>query len=384
MHTNINQKDGLFSLLNSLDAMTNKRAFLALAIAALIGLVSISVVGYLFTEYGYWNSIFAKVLGIITALVFLAGISAGGFLLMDQTRGNEIRSISDAYLMAIFTLPRLLGLILTQALIFLGLIISITLLLFVCKIPGIGPALYTFVFPIASALSGIIVAGLAYVFTSLALPCLWTGCTYREVLARLWEITKQRLVLVILMLMILVFLTGFVSFVISGIAIGGMGIVGGLSASILDISFSSINALANMFNGNYGGGYLASGLFGVSLMFAAIAALTVMVYLKGLCHIYLKASDGLEFSAAEIALAARAEELKKRAREAQKLAKESLEKTREAANKASNKANEVNTATELDAEPVVEVSKQKLECSACKEPIAKDDMFCEHCGFKQE
>lgn len=374
------QQGGASSLLDSLDAMTNKRAFLALAIAAIAGLVTLSLSGFLFTQFETWSSVLGGFLSLVAMLIIWTGISAGGFLLMDQARGLEVRSVGEAYLIALFTLPKLIGLVLTQLLIFAVLLIAVALLLFVCKIPGLGPVLYTVVLPLTAAISGLAIASLFYVFTSLALPSLWVGCTYREVLARLWAITKHRLVMVILLLVLLIFLTGFVSAVIGSVIFGGMAMVGAMSAAILDFSFSDISDALQILSGHFGEGYFAGGMLGASLLFAAAMTLSVLVYLKGLCHIYLQAADGLDFSEAERALAERTNQIKQRAQETQRRARESIDKTREAESSFANSRQDIPVSASGIA-PVNE-PKQNLACPACHAAIAADDVFCEHCGHK--
>lgn len=374
------QQGGASSLLDSLDAMTNKRAFLALVIAAVAGLITMSLAGFLFTQYETWSSILGVGLSLVAMLIIFTGISASGFLLMDQASGSEVRGIGEAYLIALFTLPKLIGLILTQLLIFVVLLIAIALLLVVCKIPGLGSVLYMVVFPVTAAISGLVMAGLFYVFTSLSLPSLWVGCTYREVLARLWAITKNRLVMVILLLVLLIFLTGFVSAVIGGVTFGGMALVGAMSAAILDFSISNISDVLQILSGNFGEGYFAGGMLGASLLFAAAMTLPMLVYLKGLCHIYLQAADGLDFSEAERAIAERADQIKQRAQEAQRRARESIDKTREAAKSSANITQ--NAALSAIGDTALNVQNQNLTCPACHTVITADGVFCEHCGNK--
>lgn len=381
MQLSSKQQSGAASLLDSLDAMTNKRAFLALGIAAVAALISMSLAGFLFSQFETWSTILGGLMSIVAILIAWTGISAAGFLLMDQTRGLALRSVSEAYLIALFTLPKLIGLILTQMLIFLVLIIAVGLLLVVCKIPGIGPVLYTVVFPVTAAVSGLVIAGLFYVFTSLSLPSLWVGCTYREVLARLWAITRQRLVMVILLLVLLVFLTGFVSAVVGGVTFGGIALVSAMSAAILDLSLEDdISSLFQILSGNFGDGYYASAMLGGALLLATAMTLPLLVYLKGLCHIYLQAADGLDFSEAERVLTERADQIKQRAQEAQQRARESIEKTREAA---TSSASTTQNAPAPASEPIaVNESNQEIACPKCNATVTADDLFCEHCGHK--
>jgi ElaB/YqjD/DUF883 family membrane-anchored ribosome-binding protein len=380
MQLSSKQQGGASSLLDSLDAMTNKRAFLALVISAIAGLITMSLAGFLFSQFETWSSILGGFLSLVAMLIIFTGISASGFLLMDQASGSEVRGIGEAYLMALFTLPKLIGLILTQLLIFIVLLIAIALLLVVCKIPGLGPVLYTAVFPVTAAISGLVMAGLFYVFTSLSLPSLWVGCTYREVLARLWAITKHRLVMVILLLVLLIFLTGFVSAVIGGVTFGGMALVGAMSAAILNFSISDMSDVLQIMSGHFGEGYFAGGMLGASLLFAAAMTLPMLVYLKGLCHIYLQVANGLDFSEAERAIAEHADQIKQRAQEAQQRARESIDKAREAAKSSANITQ--NAALSAIGDTTVNVQNQNLACPACHTAITTDDLFCEHCGIK--
>lgn len=358
-----NNLGGASSLLDSLDAITNVRAFFAIVIASIVTLLTMSLAGVLFAQYETWSSILGGFVVLIAILAMWTGLSASGFLLMDQTRNIELRSLGDAYLGALFTLPKMIALVLTQFLIFLGLLIVVALLLLICKIPELGPILYTVVFPVSAAISGLVIAGLFYVFTSLFLPSLWVGCTYREILARLWAITKQRLAMVVLLLMMLVLLTSFVSIFIGGITFGGIALVGAMSAAILSFSFTHFTDVMQILGGNFGSGYFAGGMLGAAILMAAVMTLPILVYIKGLCHIYLQATNGLDFSEIERALDQQAEHLRKRAQEAQQRARDSVEKPREPATPASQPA-------------------QSLSCPSCHSAVTVDDVFCDNCGHK--
>lgn len=362
------------SLLASLDGMSNRRAFTALAIAAIAALGVAALAGMFFSQYETWSEILGGIVMLLAALIWLTGISASGFLLMDQARGANIRSVADAFLGAIFTLPKLIGTVLVQVAILLVLLLCVALLLVVCKIPSVGPMLYAFVFPVCAAVSGVVLAGLLYVYTSLSLSSLWDGCTFREILARLWAITRYRLVLVILMLVMLSLLTMFTSFVLGGIAFGGIGLVSLMSASILGsgggLSSLGLGGALQIFNGDFGNGYFGAGALGAGILMAAVMALPMMVFLKGLCHIYLQAADGLDFSEAERAIEEHTEQIRRKAEEAQQRARESIEKSREA------RKPPVTTT-------VAEQEKAKgLACPSCHGTVLDTDTFCEHCGNK--
>jgi hypothetical protein len=85
--------------------------------------------------------------GLAAAVIFLTGLSATGILLMDQAKENEIRSIGSALFAGLVTLPSMVGLFLLFVLMVVAVEIVLAIILWVCKIPGIGPLLYAFVFP---------------------------------------------------------------------------------------------------------------------------------------------------------------------------------------------------------------------------------------------
>jgi hypothetical protein len=366
MTTTSEHNQGPASLLGALDGMTNRRALLMLVASTIVALGIGALAGVLFAQYASWSNVLGQVLVLVAMLVLLTGFSASGLLLMDQARGVEIRGMIDAFLAALFTLPKVLGVLFTQGVLLLVLLLGVALLLFVCKIPGIGPVLYAVVFPVSAAITGIMLAGLFYVWTSLALPSIWQGCTYRETIARLWAITRMRLTFVMLMLLALSFLTFFTSSIVGGITFAGISMVGLLSSQIIGFGGSfSFSSLMSIFGGGMGeGGHMAAGMFGAAVLVAAASALCAMVFVKGLCHIYLSACDGLDFSQAERELQARTEQLRKKAEAAQQRARAAAEASR---------------ASAMTPAPAA-ASQASAGCPQCHAPASAGDRFCEHCG----
>ena len=360
------------NLLRALEAATHWPA-----LATLLGiLIVFTVLMALGAATG--SETFMKVLLLVGLLEILIGFSATGHLLMDQARGIPSRSAMDAVLAAVFSLHRLLGVIVLAILAFVIVLAVVAIFLLLCKIPGLGPVLYAVVFPIASALLGVAMLALFYVGPSILLPAVWEGQGVVAAMARLWIIVRRNLLLAVLSLLLLSLVLGVLISVIWLMALAGSLTTTGLATAVIGYEVGSglmgmISNLMMTFSG-YGGtgnGYVTATLFGAMGLYSVAFSIPALVGLSGICHIYLQSSDGLDFQEAETRINQGVAEAKRRALEAQARAQQ-------AAQEAAKKARAANTARadQASAAPAVPT------CPACQGNVTDGDVFCGNCGHR--
>jgi hypothetical protein len=350
-----------YGLLRAAEAVTNWRALAATGLAGLAILLSVFLTGVL--------ARFSVVLGglgaLFTLVVALAGYSAVGILLMRQAQQQPV-SVADAFGQAVFTVHRLLGVALMMFLCVLGVSLFALLVLFCCKLPGVGSLLYALASPVLTVLIGATIAGLLYVALPLAAPAVWEGNTVWQTSARLLVIVRQRLVtviinLVLLSLLVLV-LTGVVYLVLSS----GYLTTTALSAAVGIHSFGGLSSLSMMMAGmgDESASYASAFVFSTGLLFVVGGIIPALTYINGTCLLYLQTVEGLDFGEAEQQIKARLEEARRRAKEAQERANAQMQQAR--------------AATQPSAEP----APAQRSCHACKTALAADDVFCGECGVK--
>jgi hypothetical protein len=359
---------GSAALLDALDAMGRWRAFAILVATFLVfavvmaALMSLSAYAGLHLGPGFGTAL-GFLSGLVGLFVMLAGANAAGVMLMDETRGQPPRSAGDALAFALFTTHRLIAVGLIEGLLFLAYLIVLSLMLFACKIPWLGPVLYAVVFPVGAVVTGLVVFTLLYVAFPLALPAIWNGAGVMATLSMLSAIARQRLASTVISELLLGLLVAVVAGLIGAILMIGTSATVSLSLLIVSVGggeggMDLLGGLMGMVMGGLdgGSGYAVAFGFGIAVLFLCGALLPLLVALKGVGGIYLRVTEGLSLGDAETRFRSGLGKVTARASEA-----------RERALGASSRQ------TPAAVPPT-------RQCPACHGSLAADDVFCQHCG----
>lgn len=355
-------------LLRAAEAVTNWRALAASGLSGLAVLLSVLLTGALLKA----NFLLGALGFVLSMVVLLTGYSAVGILLMRQAQQQPI-SLGDAFSQAIFTVHRLLGVALMMLLCVLGVSLLALLVLFCCKLPGIGSLLYAVATPVLTVVIGVTIAGLLYVALPLAAPAVWEGNTVWQTCARLLVIVRQRLVMVIIQLVLLSLLVMVLAGVVYLVLSSGYVTVTALSSALgINTLGSLTHSLTGMMmsgladNSGFDGGqsYAGAFVFSSGVLIIIGSMIPALTYINGTCLVYLQTIDGLHFGDAEASIAARMDEAKRLAKEARQRADAQMQQAKGASQPG-----------DAPAPP--------HSCSACQAPLAKDDVFCGECGMKQ-
>jgi hypothetical protein len=379
-----------YALLRAAEAVTNWRA---LAMSALAGLAF-----FLFLALSGWLAKSSVLLGglffLLSLVLGLVGYSSVGIVLMRRSQGQDI-GLVDAFLQALFTVHRLLGLAVLLFLAFVGLALATLLVLAVCKIPGLGPLVYSVAFPILTVILGLTTAGMFYVVMPLAAPAIWSGNTIWETAARMLVIVRQRLLPVITQLVILSLLVLFLSGVVTFVLMTGYMTTLGLSSAVgINASGNAMGMVQSMMLGGMGGmgglggygmdgatSYFGAFAFATGLLFTVGMIIPFLTFINGTCLIYLQTIEGLHFDAAEEQLRGHVDEAKRRAQEARERASAKLQEVK-AAQRAPQEAAPTPPAASVAPAAAATPAATARACASCHAPLAADDVFCGECGAK--
>jgi hypothetical protein len=361
------------SLLGALDAATNWQAFSVLAGTAVIASICAAVFGavtaFLATKVAALGMLSGLITFIVVVGVALIGFNAAGILLADGVWGRTQRSVTAALLSSATTCHRWVGVLAAEFAFGLVYLLAITLVLFICKIPGIGPLLYAVVLPVGSILSGVVFFAMIYIAMPLAAPAVWANLTVKNVLLALYNIARMKLLNVVVMMILLgMLVTVSAGFVWAVIAIGAMTVVG-LSAAILGISGGGISVVMNLFNGSGLDGYTYAMGFGIGLLVLIGATPGMLIGMKGLSIIFKEVFDPVALQSTQAAFD------QKTADAAEKM-RQKLEES-----KAANDANNIAVAPIAPVAPVAPAVTKPV-CNKCGGIVDPEDAFCEHCGNK--
>ncbi|HEY0268785.1 MAG TPA: zinc ribbon domain-containing protein, partial [Methyloradius sp.] len=312
----------------------------------------------------------------VNLLVVSSGVSAVGTMLMDQANGIDIRAVIDAIFAGIFCVFKIILVGLLDFLFLFLLAIVSALLLLICKVPGLGPVLYTFVFPLLVVTWGLVVVAFTFVILPMTLPAIWDGSTVKSVYARRLAMIQSRLVQITLSLILLLIITALVAAFIQFALFSGSAITFMLSTPILNTwsmgLMQIMGSLMSLFSGQggEGSGYVSASILGGGLLFMVSMAFPVLVYILGINLVYLGAMVGLDVTSAENTINAKMAEAKRRAEEAKLRAEAAAQRAREMTAQ-KQPGTQANTTTEA-----------AVACSQCGEPVVESDTFCGGCGYK--
>lgn len=362
--SNVRQQIGnSASLLRAADAVSNWPAFLLLSGTFILAVVSIflfaSVTGY-FSFRSPTLAALSGFLGFLTVVgIGMVGINATGILLSDDVWGRAQRSISQAVVASAFACPRLLAVLLIEFVLFLVFLLALTLILFLCKMPVLGPLLYAFVLPVGSIVAGLVFFALIYIAIPLAAPALWNGASVKHALLMLQAVARKRLLTAIVMMVLLGLLTlvvvGFVWIILAL----GAGAVFSLSSAVIGVNAPGLENVMSLLMSSGVSGYGYAIGFGSAVLLLAGANPGILISLRGLSIIYREVSSDLSLEEDEKELNRRIDALKARAEQARQNAAASEPVMESAVNAASS-----------------------LTCPKCVALVAPTDVFCGSCGHK--
>jgi len=300
------------SLLQAIGGLRNRRALVAMLGCMFVGVIVSGLLMAMTRSLG----VFAGLLAMIVWVVAVGtGVNAAGLLQMDHARGISPRSTADALVYGLMCIPKLIALGLIFLAVEIAVFIVLALLLFICKIPFLGPLLFVVVFPVSVVVAGVTIVGL-FLCLVLSLPAIWQGASITRALAQTFAIVRSRLLEAVLLLLFIGFLCVAVGAIIFGVLGFGLLPTLGMSMSIVGFGGFGMESMMAMSQGGGGGaGHAIAGAIGGALLWAVAASLIGQVYLLGLSLVYLRVTEGLDLTASEEALRATFDDARRRTAE---------------------------------------------------------------------
>jgi hypothetical protein len=389
--------DAFSSMFQSIAGLRNLRAAAAMLGCFVAGVLVAGLLGYL----GRGSFVVTGLAGLLAALLFFTGIHAAGVLLMDQARRLPPRSVMDAVVYGLMCVPKTIALIVLMVLAVIALYVVMWLLFLVCKIPGLGPVLFTFVFPACVLLAGLTTVGIL-ISLQMALPALWEGAGVMAALAKAFAILRSRLVETVMLLAVVAVLSGFVLAFVGAVLMFGFFPAMGLAATSIGSMGASMGGAGmygggDMFGSMMGGlmrggmgGYAIAGGLGSGLLWAVAMTLVFQVSLLGANLAYLRVSEGIDSSATERAMQERLDQAKRKAAEMGQQAKDAAERARAQAAQAAEQRRAAAAASAAAASPPAAAppvaspppAAMASTCPQCRAAVGAQDQFCGECGFR--
>lgn len=278
-------------VLGSIDAVRNGRAqWMLLVSFALSGLLMGELRRALVSD----SALVAGATAFAAFVVTFYGSNAAGLMLMDDACGRPPREPRQALADALKRGHRLLGVVLCVLLLFLLLLAGVAGLLWAAQLPALGPALLGLAVPLAVpalGLSALVMVGLV---GPLAAPAVWWGLDVASVLRLLRREVGQRLPQVLLLSAAVSLLSAAVAALVGFVVLGGGRMVVTLLALLTPIELHAPSFLAALFGQGLRGAavpvpgpHATAALTGAGVVFALGLVLPGVVYLRGLCAVFL-------------------------------------------------------------------------------------------------
>lgn len=293
------------SMVGAVDAVTDFKALRVELAAAATGVLVLALFASIAAKSGSYG---AFAFGYLLFLVCLGtGFNAAGVVLMDESAGAAPRPFFDALLAGVFAWLKSIVVFLVAGIGVLIVFAVVAILLWICKIPGVGPILYFFVFPAAALALGVCFVALAFVLAPVALPALWSGQGIGGALARVAIAIRKRLVAVLVRGLVLALLLTIASLLIWFAVISGLVATGAMSVGILRTAINPMALMGMMGGGGSmgGSGHALAGMLGAVLLLVTVGVALSQILKKGWCLIYMQVVRDLDVGAVEAEMQSR-------------------------------------------------------------------------------
>ncbi|WP_046112976.1 hypothetical protein [Aquincola tertiaricarbonis] len=236
--------------------------------------------------------------GVAAIAVAFYGSNATGMLLMDQARGRAGREVADAVQQALRTGHRLLLVMLAAMLAVVAVLGVLAAGLYAARLPLVGPFVFAGMVPLGVVAVGLCVLVLAAVVGPLAGPAIWDGLDVRTTLRLLVKQARERLLFTALMVSVLGAMTAAVGALSTFVVVSGGRAVSALAVLVTGVELPPQQLMAGLFGFGLrslgpAGAPVAqtphgvAALVGGGMVFVLAIALPGLVYLRGVCALYL-------------------------------------------------------------------------------------------------
>ena len=367
--------NALSSMFQAIGGLRNVRAAIAMLSCLLVAALLGGAIAALLGRFGTWAYVLA---GAVFFVGYLTAVNASGILLLDQARGIRPRGLSDALIYGLICVPKLIALMVLLLVVCALIFLALAILLFFCKIPGIGPVLFVAVFPLSVVVAGAVICWLFF-GGNLAFVALWDGATVMRAIAQSVAIARTRLMESMLLQAVVLLLSSIVGIVVFLVLAIGFLPTSAMSVSIVGTGDGGGDIRSILTNFGSGGGYAIAGAMGTGLLWAVAVTLVTQVYILGIELVYLRVTEGLDSTAAEQTMTEHLNTARRRAAELGEKAREAGERARQQARSATPVAAGAQAQAPPQAPPSAKLASV---CPQCRKPITDQDLFCGECGFK--
>lgn len=285
----------LVRVLSSVEAVRDGRAMYVLLTAFCgAGLASASAMASFAREQMPW----AIGQGAAALFIVFYGANAAGLLLMDRAMGRVPRDVADAIFDALGIGHRVLLALVTMLVFGLCLAGGLLGLYWLSGLPGIGPWLFVLVVPATVLIIGLAVLAGGVVVAPLTGPTVWAGASSWQAVRAIGRLIRDRLLQAAVLVGGLSLATGIVGAVTSAMVLLGGRVMAEASVFVLGVDIPPEALMAGLLGRTVqitnaaavpakALSYISAATVGGGVVFALALVLPTLVYLRGVCEVYL-------------------------------------------------------------------------------------------------
>lgn len=285
----------LVRVLSSVEAVRDGRAMYVLLTAFCgAGLASASAMASFARGQMPW----AIGQGAAALFIVFYGANAAGLLLMDRAMGRAPRDVADAIFDALGIGHRVLLALVTMLVFGLCLAGGLLGLYWLSGLPRIGPWLFVLVVPATVLIIGLAVLAGGVVVAPLTGPTVWAGASSWQAVRAIGRLIRDRLLQAAVLVGSLSLATGIVGAVTSAMVLLGGRVMAEASVFVLGVDIPPEALMAGLFGRTVqitnaaavpakALSYISAATVGGGVVFALALVLPTLVYLRGVCEVYL-------------------------------------------------------------------------------------------------
>lgn len=235
-----------------------------------------------------------------TAALFVAfyGSNAAGLLLMDRAMGRPVRDVWQALEDALGIGHRVLLALLVMLSVGAALAAALLGLYWLSGLPRVGPWVFVLVVPATVLIIGLTMLAAVAVVAPLTGPTVWAGASSWQAVLMLFRLIRERLLQAAVLMGGLSLATGLVGAATSVMVLVGGRVMAEVSVLMLGVDIPPQALMAGLFGKTVlisdvaavparTLSYISAASVGGGMVFAVALVLPTLVYLRGVCEIYL-------------------------------------------------------------------------------------------------
>lgn len=240
--------------------------------------------------------------GAAALFIVFYGSNAAGLLLMDRALGRPPREVADAVMDALGVGHRVLITLAVVGLVAAALVAALAGLFWLCRVPMVGSWLYGLVVPLTVVVLGLAMLAGGAVVGPLTGPTVWAGASSWQSVRQVLRFLRLHVLHAAVMMVGLSLVTGLVGAGTGFVVMAGGRLMAEASVWLIGVDVPPEVLMVGLFGGGLHNvnaqvvppeavAYIRAAAIGGGVVFSLALVMPTLVYLRGVCEIYLALRD---------------------------------------------------------------------------------------------